>query len=64
MSELPCNMSCEVSVCMFYVLVIDAESTLADTCLVTVSLCLDERCSRGHPAADVAGEGCARGEGD
>lgn len=46
---------------MFCVVVIDAE-----TLLVSLSLwfCVGEGCSRSHPAADVAGEGSARGEGD
>lgn len=31
---------------------------------VIVALCVGEGCSRSHPAADVAGEGGATGEGD
>lgn len=31
---------------------------------VSLWLCAGEGCSRSHPAADVAGEGSARGEGD
>lgn len=48
------------SVC-FVLFVIDAK-----TLLVSVSLWLrvGEGRSRGHPAADVAGEGCARGQRD
>lgn len=31
---------------------------------MSLRLCLGEGCGRSHPAADVAGEGSARGEGD